>query len=143
MMKKSLLVLCCFISLIIFVSMLYGQEAKKSVTLPSGEVVCDLNGEWEAIVKNYGLGESLGTYPQIYKITQEGSSFVGIRMQSEPFGSAKDSQAIQGQLDKSGITKVMILTETARLESKGQISEDGNKIIIDDGQRINVTMTRK
>jgi len=123
--------------------MLYGQEAKKSVTLPSGEVVCDLNGEWEAIVKNYGLGESLGTYPQIYKITQEGSSFVGIRMQSEPFGSAKDSQAIQGQLDKSGITKVMILTETARLESKGQISEDGNKIIIDDGQRINVTMTRK
>jgi hypothetical protein len=47
MVKKTFLVLICFIGLIIFVSTLHGQGSKKTITLPSGEVVCDLNGEWD------------------------------------------------------------------------------------------------
>ena len=59
---------------------LHGQGSKKTITLPSGEVVCDLNGEWDAFVENYGPSASAGSYPQRLKITQTGSSFVAIRM---------------------------------------------------------------
>ncbi len=55
MVKKTFLVLICFIGLIIFVSTLHGQGSKKTITLPSGEVVCDLNGEWVAFVEHYGV----------------------------------------------------------------------------------------
>jgi hypothetical protein len=38
------------------------QEAsKKVITLPSGETVWDLNGEWEADVVNYGARTFAGT----------------------------------------------------------------------------------
>jgi len=39
-----LLVLICFTSLIIFITTLHGQGLKKTITLPNGEVVCDLIG---------------------------------------------------------------------------------------------------
>jgi hypothetical protein len=56
MVKKTFLVLICFMSLIIFISTLHGQGSKKTITLPSGEVVCDLNGEWDALYENLELG---------------------------------------------------------------------------------------
>ena len=109
MVKKTFLVLICFIGLIIFVSTLHGQGSKKTITLPSGEVVWDLNGEWDAFVENYGPNAFAGSYPQIEKITQTGSSFVAIRMIDDPW-NLKGSQSLQGELDKSGIKKVTILT---------------------------------
>jgi hypothetical protein len=142
MVKKTFLVLICFIGLIIFVSTLHGQGSKKTITLPSGEVVWDLNGEWDAFVENYGPGASTGSYPQIEKITQTGSSFVAIRMIDDPF-NRKGSQSVQGELDKSGIKKVTILTVHGPVEAKGQISNDGNKIVIDDGKEHRLTLTRK
>jgi len=48
MVKKTFLVLICLIGLIIFVSTLHGQGSKKTITLPSGEVVFDLNREWQS-----------------------------------------------------------------------------------------------
>jgi hypothetical protein len=33
------------------------------VTLPSGEAVWDLTGDWEASIENYGPWARLGTYP--------------------------------------------------------------------------------
>jgi hypothetical protein len=141
MVKKTFLVLICFIGLIIFASTLHGQGSKKTITLPSGEVVCDLNGEWDAIVENYGPSSS-NSYPQIEKITQTGSSFVAIRMIDDPW-NLKGSQSLQGELDKSGIKKVTILTTYAPLEAKAQISNDGNKIVIDDGKEHRLTLTRK
>ena len=80
MVKKTVLVLICLVAVIISISTLHGQGSKKTITLPSGEVVCDLNGEWDAFVDNYGT--SGGRYPQIDKITQTGSSFVAIRPHS-------------------------------------------------------------
>jgi dienelactone hydrolase len=113
--------------------------SKKTITLPSGEVVWDLNGEWDAFVENYGT--SGGSYPQIEKITQTGSSFVAIRMIDDPW-NRKGSQSLQGELDKSGIKKVTIFAVSGPEEGKGQISDDGNKIIIDDGKH-RLTLTRK
>jgi len=139
MVKKTFLVVICFIGLMIFMSTLHGQGSKKTITLPSGEVVCDLNGEWEAFVENYGT--SGGSYPQIEKITQTGSSFVAIRMIDDPW-NRKGSQSLQGELDKSGIKKVTIFAFSGPEEAKGQISDDGNKIIIDDGKH-RLTLTRK
>jgi len=142
MVKKTLLVLICFMSLIIFISTLHGQGSKKTITLPSGEVVCDLNGEWDAFVENYGPLAFAGSYPLIEKITQTGSSFVAIRMIDDPY-NFKGSQSLQGELDKSGIKKVTILGLAGLIEAKGQISNDGNKIVIDDGMCLRRTLTRK
>jgi len=144
MAKKAFLVLICFISLIIFVSTLHGQGSKKTITLPSGEVVWDLNGEWDAFVEYYGVSTGALSHPQIMKITQTGSSFVAIRMTADSWDK-KGSQSLQGELDKSGIKKVTIVGASGSMvtEAKGQISDDGNKIVIDDGKERRVTLTRK
>jgi hypothetical protein len=143
MVKKAFLVMICFIGLIIFVSTLHGQGSKKTVTLPNGEVVWDLNGEWDVFIENYGPMASAGNYPQINKITQTGSSFVAIRMIDDPY-NRKGSQSLQGELDKKGIKKVTMLSDTGGTgEAKGQISDDGNKIVIDDGIWRRFTLTRK
>ena len=134
--------LLCSVGLIIFISTLHGQGSKKTITLPSGEVVCDLNGEWDTFVENYGPLAFAGSYPQIEKITQTGSSFVAIRMIDDPY-NFKGSQSLQGELDKSGIKKVTILGLAGLIEAKGQISDDGNKIVIDDGMCLRRTLTRK
>lgn len=142
MIRKTFLVLLCSVGLIIFISTLHGQGSKKTITLPSGEVVWDLNGEWDAFVENYGPSISSGSYPQINKITQTGSSLVAIRMIDDPWNQ-KGNQSLQGELDKSGIKKVTILARSGPIEAKGQISDDGNKIIIDDGYKARLTLTRK
>jgi hypothetical protein len=142
MVKKMFFMLICFISLTIFISTLHGQGSKKTITLPSGEVVCDLNGEWDAFVENYGVLTGSPNYSQIMKITQTGSSFVAIRMTADSWNK-KGSQSLEGELDKSGIKKVTVLfTFWAPEEGKGQISDDGNKIIIKDDKHI-LTLTRK
>lgn len=143
MVKKTLLVLICFIGLIIFISTLHGQGSKKTITLPNGEVIWDLNGEWETFVENYGP-LSTDKYQQINKITQTGSSFVAIRMIDDPW-NLKGSESLQGEIDKSGIKKVWIIGGGGSFvsEAKGQISDDGNKIKIDDGMNTRCTLTRK
>ena len=142
MVKKTFFVLICFIGLIIFVSTLHGQGSKKTITLPSGEVVWDLNGEWDVFIEHYGPFEGGGNFPQIVKITQTGSSFVGIRMMEQPW-MPKGSEAIRGELDKSGFKKVQLIAMVGPLDSKGKINEDGNKMIIDDGEKLRHTYTRK
>jgi hypothetical protein len=143
MVKKTFLVLICFIGLIIFVSTLHGQGSKKTITLPSGEVVCDLNGEWDVFVENYGPRSEFGSYPSVYKVTQQGSSFMAIRMLQTPSGTHRGTTAIRGELDKSGFKKVQLITPMEYSDCKGQISEDGKKMIIDDGEKFRVTLTRK
>jgi hypothetical protein len=53
------------------------------------------------------------------------------------------SEALRGELDKNGFKKVQIISAIGPLDAKGQISEDGNKMIIDDGEKCRVTYTRK
>ncbi len=143
MVKKILAALLCFVGLIIFISTLHGQGSKKTITLPSGEVVWDLNGEWDVRVENYGVWIYHGSYTQIWKITQTGSSFMAVRMTST-LGNPKGSEAARGELDKSGFKKLQIISsEQGAFDAKGKISEDGNKMEMDSANRVKVKATRK
>jgi preprotein translocase subunit YajC len=143
--------ICILLAILIaFVSFLYVPQAqtqekkwKKTITLPNGDKILDMNGEWDALVENYGVHAGSGSYPQIEKITQTGSSFVAIRMIADPHHPVIGSKSLEGELDESGIKKVTIFKTIGPEEAKGQISEDGNKIIIDDGESGKLTLTRK
>ena len=144
MVKKIFAVLVCFIGLIIFVSTLHGQSSKKTITLPNGEVVCDINGEWDALYEHFGAYSWVGNLTDMLKITQQGGSFVGVKMIGTPY-VPKDAVSIKGELDKNGIKTVRVMFSLGGpgTECKGQISEDGNKIIIDGGETVRLTLTRK
>lgn len=118
----------------------------KTIKLPSGEEVYDLNGEWDVVVENYGSGARFGTFPNVYGITQTGSTFNAIRMKDNPPPSEgrAGGPSLQGELEKNGFKHVEIVYGFGSLSpSKGQISEDGNKIVIDNGFSVRVILTRK
>jgi dienelactone hydrolase len=123
-------------------SALHGQGSKKTLTLPNGEVVWDLNGDWDVSIENYGVWSFAGSYRQLVKVTQTGSSFVSIRMMSDPYNS-KGAEAIRGELDKNGFKKLQIVSPEGPVDANGKISEDGNKLIIDSLDRTKQTYTRK
>ena len=130
-------------SLAIFawIGLAQAQEVK-TVKLPNGEEVVDISGEWDAQIENYGPWSGYGKYTNIIKITLEGNSFVGIRMKSDAWHSP-GSESMRGELDNNGIKKVQIMSGLGPLDAKGQISEDGNKIIIDDGEKARSILIRK
>jgi hypothetical protein len=146
MVKKTFLVPICFIGLIIFVFSLHGQGSKKTITLPDGEVVWDLNGEWDFLYEgDLGPGKGFGKFTDIVKITQQGDSFVGVKMIGT-INVPKGAESITGKLDQNGFKKVKFMAGSfGPLDAEGQISEDGNKIIIDGTNWVTfrVTLTRK
>ncbi len=147
MRKKALVVLLCLIGMIIFVSTLHGQSSKKTITLPNGEVIWDLNGEWDAMIENYGNWGGMGTYPNVWRITQKGSEVTAIRLKANPppaHGEA-GSQSVIGELDKNGFKELTIVGGSGWVVPgcKWQISEDGNKIFIDATNHSRIALTRK
>ena len=151
MKKLQIALIVIFVFLLVFVSfsISQSQEIKKlkagmpnTATLSNGEVVYDLNGEWNSFVESYGPWSQWGTHRNIIKITQTGSSLVGILMMDDVYYS-KGWAYIRGELDKSGFKKVEFMTNLGTLDSKGQISDDVNKIVIDDGEKCRMTITRK
>jgi hypothetical protein len=91
-----------------------------TITLANGQVVYDLNGEWDITYddKDFGVSKS------IVRITQKGDQFVGKSLRS---GQAK----MKGTLEQNGFKKVSSHTSGfGWLPAKGEISEDGNKTII-------------
>ena len=117
------------------------QGSKKTITLPSGDVIWDLNGEWDVFVENYGPTTSNTSYPQVFMMTQKGGSFSAIRMMDDRW-NAKGSESVRGDIDKNGINSVTIMAAAGPSMAKGFISDDGNKMIIDDGVR-KLTCSRK
>ncbi len=130
--------------------------ATPKVQLPSGETVWDLSGDWEAVIENYGPGARDGTGANVYRITQTGSAFTAVRTKDDPlltkeaaehghspWGQA-GSSSLQGELEKTGFKHVQIVFGSGGrvLPSTGHISEDGKKIVIDNGLYIKVTLTR-
>ena len=119
--------------------------ATPKVQLPSGEPVWNLSGDWDALIENYGPKVGDGTYPNVYRITQTGSGVSAIRLKGPPppaTGRA-GTPSLRGELDKSGFKRVEIVSYSGAPEPmKGQISEDGKKIILDDGWSVKVTLTR-
>lgn len=139
MKNKIILVMMCFISLSFFASTLYGQDSKKTITLANGEAVWDLNGEWNVWVEP----ALMKPWPQIWKITQKGSSFTAIRMIDDEW-QPKGTCVLEGVLDKRGIKKATIATiGWGEIEAEGQIQNNGNKIVIDAAEKIRFTATRK
>ena len=117
------------------------KGSKNTITLPNDDVIWDLNGEWDARVENYGIWKSFGSYSSVIKITQTGSSFVGVSIYgSHNLGA---SEALQGDLDKNGFNWVQITAVAGPVDAKAHMSEDGNKMVVDDGVKARVTYTRK
>jgi hypothetical protein len=150
-MKRRLTIcMLCMVAIIAWTGPVYAQTtnpgAMKTIKLPSGEAVYDLSGEWDVMVENYGVWERFGSYPQVFKITQEGKSFTGIRLKDNPFpaiGSA-GSKCAQGEVDTTGINRLELIAGGGDLLStKVQISEDGNRISIDAPEHARQTWTRK
>jgi hypothetical protein len=125
------------------------------VTLPSGETVWDLSGDWEALIENYGPWVRYGTYPNVFRITQTGSAFDAIRANDDPLPAKEaievghapwgqaGSRSLQGELEKTGFKHVEIVGGTGNLSpSTGRISDNGKKIVIDNGRSTRVTLTR-
>jgi len=139
---KIILTIMCLISVVVYTSTFYAQGSSKTIKLANGDMVWNLYGEWNVLIEPYGewIGES---YEQILTITQDGGSFMAVRMKDDISGNKKGSLAMQGELDKNGIKKLTLYTVVGDLEVKGTISEDGNKMIIDADNRVKLTVTRK
>jgi hypothetical protein len=146
MKAKVVVWLLCIAAVLAFTSVASAQAASTTpkVQLPTGETVWDLNGDWEAFIENYGPIKASGTYPNVYRITQTGSAFQAIRLRDTPNGYGKaGSLSLQGELEGNGFKRVAIVFGSGEvLPSKGQITEDGEKIVIDDGFMRRVTLTR-
>jgi len=111
-----------------------------TIELLNGEVVYDLNGEWDAvyeltITRSWPAGGRKESSKDIVRITQEGSQFVGIKLIGDAW-VGKNKKAVKGELEKNGFRKVHAVAYDQKImraiwvPSKGEISEDGNKIVI-------------
>lgn len=120
------------------------QGMQNTVTLSNGEVVYDLSGEWDAIYNN----DYLGTNRDVVKITQKGNKFVGIKLIGSPFVD-KGSETVKGELERDEFKSLYGYTLAhGWVLSKGQVSDQGNKIIIETPVKLHnittvITLTRK
>jgi hypothetical protein len=123
---------------------------EKTVTLPSGEVILNISGEWDEQSEGYGPFSFLRLSPEILTITQEGTTFIAIKQIGSKW-VPKGAETIKGELDKNGFKVVYSYMGLADIvdpsfvweECQWEISEEGNKIDLDCGERIKRTLTRK
>ena len=158
MRTKIAIELLCVAAVLASTGMVRAQTATPGpkVQLPSGEAVWDLNGDWEAQIENYGTAARFGSYPNVYRITLTGAAVSAVRAKDDPpltkeatelghspWGRA-GSPSLQGELEKNGFKHVEVVYGSGGrvLPSQGHISEDGKKLVIDNGLYIRVTLTR-
>jgi hypothetical protein len=146
MRAKIIIALFCIAVILAWTGLAAAQTAPVTpkVQLPNGETVWDLSGDWEALIENYGPWEQFGTYPNVYRITQTGTTFSAIRLKDSPPPSPNraGSPSLRGELEKNGFKEVYIVAGGAPIVSKGQISEDGKKMVIEMEATARVTLTR-
>ncbi len=118
----------------------------RDLKLSSGEEVYDFSGEWDVMVENYGEWERFGNYPQVFKITQEGKSFTGIRLKDNPFPAIglAGSKCAQGEVERRGVKKLELIAGGGDvLSTKVQLSDDGNRLSVDAPQHARQSRTRR
>lgn len=146
MSKTISMVVAATIIMASFVCLVHAQAEQKgwekTVILPTGEVILDISGEWDAINENYGPWSEYGTSQDVFTITQKESSFEAIRVKGNAYMPAGTAGA-RGELDEKGFKRVSIITAVGPVHAEGTISENGNKIIIDNGRMVKLTLTRK
>jgi len=97
-----------------------------TIALSTEDLVYNINGEWDAIIRSGPSGNS----ETILKITQEGNKFVGISSIGTRF-SDKGNEVIKGELEKNGFKSVEINTlYFAWIPSIGKIDDGCNKIVV-------------
>jgi hypothetical protein len=147
MKRKMSILMICFVALVAWTGLAFTQTATpvmmKTVKLANDDEVCDLTGEWNAQIENYGEWAKYGSYPNAFKIVLEGSSFIGTRLQDNGPGRRIGSLVFVCGLDKSGFKNVFLITGGGPFPCKGQIIENGNKILLDLENKTKLTMTRK
>ena len=150
--------LLCIAAVLAWTSVSCAQTAPPApkVQLPSGETVWDLSGDWEAFIETYGPAARDGTCSNAYRITQTGSTFNAVRVKDDPPLTKESvevghspwgrtgSRSLQGEVERNGFKQVQIVYGGGGriLPSQGHISEDGKKIVIDNGLYVRVTLTR-
>jgi hypothetical protein len=143
-----------FVALIAWTGLCYSQgqdstyedphtKRMKIVNLPNGEEVCDLTGEWNALIENYGEWSEFGSYPNIIKMTLVGNSFRGFRLMDNGPGSPPNSMIIEIDSEKNGFKQVMLSEGTGPCPCSGKLSEDGNKIFLDLKNKARLTLIKK
>ncbi len=136
----SLIILSTILSLM---SVVHSQVERKTLTLPTGEVVCDLNGEWDALYEHYGPMQWVGNLKGTLAITQQGDTFVA-KTTTDSAWSPKGTEKIRGELDKNGIKKAQYsIPSMGWADAKGEIGKNGDKIVFDTGQGVKVILERK
>ncbi len=146
MKPKIVIALLCIAVTLIWMERAGAQAAPATpkLQLPTGETVWDLSGDWDAFIENYGPWAHTGIHSNVYRITQNGNTFTSIRVKSLPYPSyaRAGSRSLRGELDKDGCKEVWLIDASGDdWPSKGQISADGKKIVIE-MERARVTLTR-
>ncbi len=152
MKKASIAQVLVFVLLIAFASFAIAQMAgkpwEKTVTLPSGEVILDMNGEWDTQSEFYGPLSfmTFNPLPDILTIMQFSTEFSSI---NEIGGFIpKGTEIIKGKLDKDGFKAIYMYTlrsdmDAEWVECKWEISENGNKVLLGCGEGVKSTLTRR
>ena len=113
-----------------------------TVTLSNGEVVYNIDGEWNVVAKGHPMGE----WENVYKISQDGNKFVGIRLKDGEAGF-KGTETIKGELEKNGFKSLSVNTSLEGWKpATAKISENCNKIVYKSkvrGHGLEITTTRK
>ncbi len=96
-----------------------------TLTLPSGEVVYDLNGRWDIVTR---VSNSV-TYRGVIDMKQEGNQFVGT-LESGDFPVLETSQKIKGKLKGNEIEEIQFNSMFGWINNCGGILEGGKELTI-------------
>lgn len=121
-----------------------------TITLPSGELVLDMRGEWDVYHEFLERLKWMGKpASDILLISQEGTAFSAVQ-QIGTAGTPKGTEKFKGVLDKYRFKEVQyygLRTWGAELTwipcTRESISENGNKIVLVDEDRHRWTLTRR
>lgn len=157
MIRSATICPVCLVAFIVCTVSLYAQSAKM-IRLPTGEYVYDLNGEWNAIIESYSRVVGGGAFSNVVKISQIGNfcpvtgvitypiTIRGILLKNNPshMPAAVGTEIIRGKLEGNDFEKLEMISGDGKVfPCKGQIGENGNKIVIDAPNYAMMTLTRK
>jgi len=153
MNKTSVTRVLAFTLLIVLASVAIAQTAgkawEKTVTLPSGEVILNMSGEWDVFDEFYGPFDFHDPFSEIVTITQKGAKFSAIKQIGSKW-VPKGAETLKGELGKDGFKKIYYYVGSLAMdgsfvweECEWKISEEGNTVNIDCGKRIKSTITRR
>lgn len=143
-MKRVLIASVIIFDLMItFASVCVSQMAEKgwekTVTAPNGEVIMEMNGEWDCLHEFPGMKG----FTIVIEITQKDKTFMGIRLQESPYWP-KGTEAIKGELQGDGFKTVSInRADLGWTPCKWEISKNGNKILLNDEGVVKLTLIRR